>query len=236
MARQALRATGVSLRIADPVENRIEALLAKGRPAREPRTAIEDPTLAAWLFGRAWTEGQRSWVNQFSILRVDERPARAWLVPMAAVADPTKLSNSSGEPAEILSVFERAQPVSVESASPERLTVVFQSDEPSWLILSQLADPQWTGRWFDADGNEVGEARIVPTFHKTGESGGWQRVAVPAQGWWTLRMEYDAEDARNGLAVSAIAWSCWMIALFKHLWPQHRSRRLAMGSEETTEA
>jgi hypothetical protein len=211
LARQSLRVIGADLRIFDPMENRIEVLLGK---VREPRETVSDPALAGWLFGERWTREQRPWVQKFSLGRCGERSVRGWLVPIAKVPDPLVFSRWSGDPQDVLPVFQSATPVQINSPYPEKQTVFLRADEPTWLILTQLADPQWTGWWFDADGNPEREARIIPTFHKVGERGGWQCVAVPGPGCWMLRLEYQAADAKTGLAISVIAWNCWIMGVW----------------------
>ena len=74
------------------------------------------------------------------------------------------------------------------------------------MIVSQLADPQWTARWIGLDGQGEFDGEILPAFRKGSRPGGWQRVAVPAPGRWTLRLEYDARDVAEGAAISTIAW------------------------------
>jgi hypothetical protein len=209
LVHDALRATGTGLRVFDPMENRLELLMKR---AGEPREKLKDLALAGWLFGESWTEEQARWVADFGISRCGDQPARAWLLPYSAVADQTVFDDWSGDPLEVLNVFRSSRPLAAESTTPEKWTITLNTDEPSWVIVSQLADPQWTGHWLDESGRELAEAEIIPTFHKSGEPGGWQRVIVPGNGCRTLRLEYDASDVSTGLAISAIAWACWLMA------------------------
>ncbi len=81
----------------------------------------------------------------------------------------------------------------------------------AWVIVSQLADPQWQARWIGLDGQGEYDGPILPTFRKGGEPGGWQRVEVPGPGRWTLRLNYDAHDVAEGMAISIIAWVSWIL-------------------------
>jgi hypothetical protein len=98
------------------------------------------------------------------------------------------------------------------SSAPEEWSITVTAIEPAWLIVSQLADPAWKAVWIGRDEAEKSEAQIVPTFRKRGEPGGWQRIAIPGKGCWTLRLEYDTSDLVDGLAISALAWMSWLVA------------------------
>ncbi|MFI5457459.1 MAG: hypothetical protein ACHRXM_18605 [Isosphaerales bacterium] len=206
---EALRATGTGVRVFDPLENRMEQLL---RRTVAPRETIEDAALASWLLDASWVAEQGSWARKFTIWRSGQRPARAWLVRKGEVPEPGVLDEWSGDPREILAILRGAQPLASTSSRPEEWTISVTADEPAWVIVSQLADPQWRARWVDRDGPWANEKEILPTFRKRGEAGGWQRIAVPAPGRWTLRLEYDARDVAMGLAISTVAWMAWMTA------------------------
>ena len=205
----ALRATGTGLRVFDPLEIRLEEKL---RLTVAPRETIDDPVLASWLLDASSTVEQDRWTRKFAIWRCPERPARAWLVRESDIPRPGVLDEWSGEAAEILAILREAEPLATESYRPEEWTISVDAAEPAWVIVSQLADPEWKARWIDLDGRRNGEDKIVPTFRKKGELGGWQRVKVPAPGRWTLRLEYDASDVELGLAISTVAWMSWMLA------------------------
>ncbi len=74
--RAALRVTGSGVRLFDPVENQEGRALGWAKLDRE---RIEDPVLAAALFGALWVEEQGAWARQFSIWR-PEQPAAPGLV------------------------------------------------------------------------------------------------------------------------------------------------------------
>jgi len=204
---RALRATGTSIRVFDPVENRTGHLLLRANEAREE---IVDSALAGWLFEQQWTAEHANWVRTFRVLNCGDDAARAWMVPTSALGDSGILDAWSGDPQEILSIFDTAEALAAESPRPEEMTIRVNSSEPGWVIVSQLADPQWKARWLDEEGRDYGEAEILATFHKKDEPGGWQRVEIPGSGRLVLLLTYDARDVSLGLAISLLAWMCWM--------------------------
>jgi hypothetical protein len=212
LVRGALGATGTSIRVYDPIENRTGHVLRRSDQAREQ---VVDLALANWLFGGSWTAEQGPWVREFRISRCAENALRAWAVRSSVVDDCLALDNWSGDPRDILPIIEAAEPLTDESARPEELTIDVETKEPAWVIVSQLADPEWKARWLDQNGRDIGEAEILPTFHKKDQPGGWQRVEVPGTGRFVLRFTYDASDVRAGLAISLIAWMCWIVLALK---------------------
>jgi hypothetical protein len=207
--RGAVRASGTGVRVLDPIENRKDHIL---RGPQQHGELIDDPELAAWLFGRAWVAAQGPWARTFLIWHAQDPPARAWLVAFDDLPDSSTLDDWSGDPREILAVLDRAQPLSAESRAPEDWSITVSVDEPGWVIISQLADPAWKAVWVGRDDEREIDAQIIPTFCKPGEPGGWQRVSVPGRGCWTLRLEYDATDLVDGLAMTTVAWVSWIVA------------------------
>jgi hypothetical protein len=205
----AFRATGTGLRVFDPVDNRREQMLGRGSIAHEK---IEDSALATWLFGASWVADHGSWARTFSIWRAENTPVRAWLLPLDSIMDPVRLEESSGDPRDILKIIDSAGPLESESVRPDEWAISVETDDPAWVIVSQLADPQWTALWIglDEQGEVAGE--ILPAFRRGSHPGGWQRIAVPASGRWTLRLQYDARDVAEGAVVSTIAWLSWIMA------------------------
>jgi hypothetical protein len=214
LVQGAIWATGTSLRVFDPVENRLEQVLRRPGSRRE---TIEDPALARWLYGESWTEEQARWVRKFTIWRSRERPVLAWFVPVPseegtdANQDPPALDHWSGHPGEIVALLEGARALTAESSQPEKWMIDVESEEPGWVVVSQLADPQWTARWVGQDGQRQQALPIRPTFAKAGEPGGWLRVWLPGSGRWTLHLEYEAHDLAEGLAISMIALIVWIV-------------------------
>jgi hypothetical protein len=216
--RRALRATGTSLRVFDPMENRIKRVMENRIdrvPKRdgEPRETIEDPVLPGWIFDPAWVAEQGTWVHTFTIWRSEESPTRAWLVPKDAISDGAALDHWSGENSEeILSIFDDAQPLTAECSRPDEWTISVEDGDWGWVIVSQLDDRQWKARWIGLDGQGEYEVPVESTFRRGDEPGGWQRVKALGPGRWTLKLKYDARDVDQGLAISLIAWICWTLA------------------------
>ncbi len=177
--RNAVRATGVGVRVFDPIEVRREQILAGTRPSGEP---IVNPALASWIFGRSWVDEQGSWAHQFTIWRPAGQPARAWFLPAAAVKDSSVLDHWDDDPRVVLAAMENARPLPALAVQPEDWTISVAAENPAWVIVSQLADPQWRATWIGLDGQGELIGRILPTFRKGREPGGWQRVGVPGPG------------------------------------------------------
>jgi hypothetical protein len=214
--RQALRATGTSLRVLDPMENRIERVLERVlKRTSEPLETIQDPVLAGWIFGSDWVAEQKPWVQTFTIWRSKDPPARAWLVPSSAIPNNSAvLDDWPGDPSvqsrEILALFDSAHSLEVDCSRPEDWTISIEDAERGWVIVSQLSDPQWQAHWSGLDGQGEIDRPILPTFRIGNELGGWQRVKVPGPGRWTLRLHYEARDIAEGLAISIVAWVSWI--------------------------
>jgi hypothetical protein len=227
--RSALRATGTGVRLFDPVENRLEELLRKTTGGRQ---TIEDPALASWLFDASWIAEQGPWARTFTIWRPEETPTRAWIVEETDDTRAALLNDWSGDARVILRVIENARPLVTESRKPEKMTLWVEAAAQGWVILSQLADPQWKARWSNADRPWESDARIRPIFRRKDERGGWQCIEVPAPGHWILRLEYEAEEAAVGMGISVIAWVGWLIALIRTAIVRWR-RRAVPGRNET---
>jgi hypothetical protein len=224
----ALRATGTGVRIFDPIENRINHMLKR---TVEPLESIEDPALASWMFGASWVADNGPWARTFSIWHAANRPARAWFVPWNAIPEPAVLENWSGDPREILEILDVAEPLAAESPRPEEWVISVRAEEPGWVIVSQLADPQWNARWIGLDGQGTGDGEILPAFPRGSQPGGWQRVEVPAAGRWTLRLEYDARDVAEGAAISTVAWLSWVIAALFTAFERWRGRSVPVRDQ-----
>ncbi len=209
LVRRAWRATGTGLRVFDPIENRTDRVLVRDGDARE---TIEDPALASWLFGASWVADLGPWARTFSIWRAPNRPVRAWLAPLDVMPEAKTLDDWSADVHSMLAILDASKPLTVESPTPEEWNISVNVDGLAWVIVSQLYDPQWTARWIGVDGQNVLTGKILPAFRKESEPGGWQCLAAPPRGRWTLRLEYDARDVAEGAAISAVAWLSWMLA------------------------
>ena len=140
-------------------------------------------------------------------------PARAWLVPLrrdARADDAGRLVGRSS--ATILAILDAARAAGGRVGSARGMDHLRRRDEPGWVIVSQLADPQWTARWIGLDGQGNAARQDSAGLPKGREPGGWQCFEVPAPGRWTLRLEYDARDVAEGAAISTVAWLSWMLA------------------------
>ncbi|MGC8638647.1 MAG: hypothetical protein ACP5XB_02075 [Isosphaeraceae bacterium] len=204
--RQAMRACGVGVRVVDAMT------IARERPSRDDGITIDDPALAGWLFGPERVAGQGRWASRFRISHPEPAPSRAWFLPLTAIPRPAMLDSWTGDLRSLLDLFDRAKPLATEARSSERLDVSLDVDGPGWVIVSQLADPQWRA-WWSGEKELEGPAEILPTFRLGERAGGWQRVWVPGAGRWTLHLEYNAHDVYVGLLISGVAWLAWGLGL-----------------------
>jgi hypothetical protein len=147
-------------------------------------------------------------------------------VDRAAIVD-----DWSGDPRHILRVLRNAAPLSTESRTPEQWTIWIEATVPGWVIVTQLADPNWKARWINRDDTSNTEPEIRPAFRKGVESAGWQCIDVPAAGRWTLRLEYDEHDAAIGLVISLIAWTGWLLAVLRTSFDTWRRTSTGSGME-----
>ncbi|MDR3637266.1 MAG: hypothetical protein P4L84_25905 [Isosphaeraceae bacterium] len=191
----ALRATGTGIRVFDGLEQRAGD--------REPGESVSDPALASWLFGSDLVATQGDWFSRFLIWKPVPTPARAWRLAATGDTGLGAFDSPNDEVGKVLALFKQATPLVWRSIAPTRVEVNVESKGPDVVIVSQLADPQWRARWVGKTGERDAEIRAV--FRAPGQ-GGWQAIRVPEPGTWTLRLEYDARDVRQGLAVSGVSW------------------------------
>jgi hypothetical protein len=221
IADAARRATGTGLRVIDPIDNRRDRLLNRAGPTLE---TIDDPAMAGWLYGASWVAAHPQWARSFRIWLSPQPPTRAWLVARSKVPPMHTPEKWSESPREILSILRDARPLVVDTPQPEEWVIGLEAQEPGWVIISQVADPQWTAEWSGRDGQGDSMGEIMPIFRKEGQPGGWQCMEVPASGHWTLRLRYDASDVAEGAMISAIAWLSWVLAVLARAI---QSRRVA---------
>ena len=226
--RAALRATGTGVRLIDPVENREDQVL--GRSKGDPET-IDDPVLAASLFGVDWVAAQGEWARQFSIWRPQSPVARAWFFREHDGDEAAFLGDWSGDPRHVLRVFEKAEPLQFEATTPDECTITVEALERGWVIVSQLFDPQWKARWTNLGNHRTFDDELRPAFRRANEPGGWQCIEIPAPGRWSLRLRYEARDVELGLGFSVIAWAGWLIAVVQMSWANRRKRTVSSRSE-----
>jgi hypothetical protein len=207
----ALRATGAAVRVLTPFDTFPTAQSTPPPPAWEARETILDPSLAGWLFGTDWTAREGPRIARFTLWRPPGPAARAWLVPLTAGHPPEILESWSGDPAPVIDLIGRSEPLVIATKRPEQLEIDVKAEGPALVLVSQLADPQWQAHWQGPAGTQP--ATIAPVLRRAGP-GGWQAVKVPGPGRWTLRLEYSARDVRDGLAVSGVAWVLGFAAFF----------------------
>ena len=203
------------MRVLDPIEVALERRpdsFADG--LRAGRETIDDPSLAGWLFGPGWRAEQGSWVSRFRIVHPQPDAARAWFVPLTEV-DPSRHAGFVGRRRRARSRRSSTGPGRWRwrDRAPDRADVAVDAEAPGWVLVTQLADPQWQAGWTDEAGAERCRRRSCRRSGGRERDGGWQRVRVPGPGRWTLHLEYQARDVREGLAISAVAWLAWGIAL-----------------------
>jgi hypothetical protein len=209
--RAALRAAGARVRVFSPYD-------PPSGLDKEKRETFADPELAAWLFGRAWSQSRAgSAFTKFTLWWPDQNPTRAWLL------DDRALSNQSaqgGEPWSVMRVVQNAQPLADESPRPERRTIRVNAAKKGIVLVSQLFYPEWTAVWRGPDGSTP--ATIDRAFD------GWQAVAVPGPGSWTLELEYAGRDVWQGLTVSAWAWGIGILGFMARWWWASRKQKGAL--------
>lgn len=227
-AFRAMRAAGVAVRVLDPGET--FHLGRRGVTDFQPAAVLEtitDPALARWLFGASWNPEHRAEADSFMLLKRTEPAARAWFVPSSAAASAELFDRWDGEdPRPVLDLMDHARPLRSVDRSPVEWDVTLDVEEPGWVLISQLDDPQWRASIRSADGRSDEPANIAPAFRVKDQGGAWQRISLdgPRPGA-VLRLSYDARDVRTGAVVSAVSWVVWLMTLsWLHLASRRRSK------------
>ncbi|HEV3164331.1 MAG TPA: hypothetical protein VGZ22_09900 [Isosphaeraceae bacterium] len=216
----ALRATGTGLRLYGPYEDHTATRNSLQALGESPPEAINDPTLAGWMFGADLVKtpsGARA--TRFLLWRAASLPARAWFVPEARGRSLADLAANNGDPNRVLNVMQASRPLRLLAPDPEHLAVEIQADQPGLVLLSQLADPGWRAAWVNGQGSQAAE--IVRVF------GGWQAVKLPGEGSWTLWLAYPGHDVWLGITISAVAWTLGAMACW---WSWLRRRKVREGN------
>jgi hypothetical protein len=199
------RATGAALSILDPEWTAIaDRMAVQNRPGWSARQRVQDPALAGWLYGADLVAQEGTRAATFTVWRHGLQVARAWLVPLTPDRMPTILDTARGEPEPLARVLESASPLELRSHVPERLELNVDIRGSATVIVSQLFDPQWQGRWVASDGQQ--QPAAVRRVFKNPGGNGWQMIDVPGPGRWTLRLEYVARDAQAGLTISGVSF------------------------------
>jgi hypothetical protein len=201
----ALRATGAAIDVVDPDwTKRAERKDIDDVHRWTARVHVHDPALAGWLYGTDLIALEDPQAARFTIWRPAPVTARAWLAPLTQDGLPTILRTADDELEAATGVLEKATPLELRGAIPERLELNLDTSGPAAVIVTQLFDPQWQGRWIGPDGRER-PAAVLPVF-KSRESHGWQMIDVPGPGRWTLHLEYVARDVQAGLIISGVSF------------------------------
>ena len=180
--RPAVRASGSRRRYGRP------ARAPRARPDREPegrtllqtsaatpRETIDDPGPGGLaLRSRRGSPSREPGHARFSIWRAEDRPVRAWLAPLTTISGPGDarrlVGRSPRHPRRSSTTPSRSRP---SRSGPRNGPITVSADEPAWVIVSQLADPQWKARWIGLDDQgERSTAEILPAFRKRGRTRG----------------------------------------------------------------
>lgn len=199
---EALRAAGVAIRVLDPVETRGFSLGAI-RDVAPGAELIPDPELAGWLHGVDLARALG--LRDFAVARTATDPGLAWL----AGARGLSVAHGMDDPRPLLDALRDARPLRLRSDAPERAEVEVEvsGSGPAMVVLSRTFDPEWRAHWSGPSGDRPAEVvRVL---------GGWQGVAVPEPGRWTLHLDYPGHAARLGLAISILAWGVWLVIYWR---------------------
>jgi hypothetical protein len=114
-------------------------------------------------------------------------------------------------PDRVLPVIDGSRPLEWSAPAPERFNVELDAESAGLIIISQLDDPEWEARLNGPGGERV--VAVARLFDNG--TAGWQGVVVPGPGRWSLDMAYRGRAAYVGLAASALAWTCWIVAYWR---------------------
>ncbi|MFO0907722.1 MAG: hypothetical protein U0794_05070 [Isosphaeraceae bacterium] len=197
--------SGASIRIVDPFEVERRLRLRNDHEDLAPHL-VHDPTLAGWRYGVDWVTQVGDRATRFLIEPVSGGGVRAWFLPENEKFRTGLVAERAVNPTEILSTLADAQPLKVSRPDPEHLTVDYDVAGPGLILVTQLADPQWTAtqKW----NGRVEPVPIRRAFGREG-AGAWQLMSVAEAGRGTLELAYRADDVFLGLAVSGFALLIW---------------------------
>ncbi len=168
---------------------------------------VHDPTLAGWLSGTDWTRSIGVGASSFVVVRPSTEPSRAWFVSSSA----DELAKAD-DPRSVLRWLSGARPLPWKASMPEGVILEIETNRAGVAVLTQLDYPRWRA---SLSGQSVPIVRVF---------GGWQGVAVPGSGRWTVRLDYDTRPDRACLAVSGLAWAAWGLLY----WRAGRRRAVAV--------
>ena len=197
-ANDPIRVAGVGLRVFHPAESTGLDVAAFQFWWDDVET-FQDPDLAGWMIGVDFAKAEG--LDRFILARPKVKPSRAWLMPSAGLEQ-----DEMGDAQRLIDRFQDAIPLPYRSRVPEETSVtgIIAGQTPSMVVLTTTFDPEWQAEWANSAG-ERRPAEVVKVL------GGWQGVATPGPGPWTLHLSYPGRAAWAGLAVSAAAWLIWIV-------------------------
>lgn len=181
------RLAGVGVYVIDPTT--WAQIRGRWQPQNARIEEIDDPTLWAWLTTSA--VANRSKNARFGLVILDNPVARAWRVPG------TIQIKQAGFVENMVGV---AQPLKVQRESPEKLNIRLKTDSAEYWVISQWADPSWQANLRNDEGKEA-RVEIIAL------DGGWQAIAIPGPGTWTLGLFYIPAMFGYLLVFSAAGWA-----------------------------
>ena len=202
---RAIAATGAPLRVFGPLD-----VLGMSRIRPEwPGTLeyVEDPALAAWELGSAWTRPRGRAATTYAFWRPGLPTSRAWFLPGRTATDIPATADFS-TPARVLALLAEARPLAWISDRPEHFRMEVEAKQPGVVMVSILDHPEWFGIWQKEGGRVRRPARPRAAFADP-RGGAWQLYEVPGTGVWSLNLRYRGIVERFGLAISIAAWMIW---------------------------
>jgi hypothetical protein len=212
LTAEAQRAAGLGLGI-EPLWDGRSPKKRPGDVAGVPR--IRDPQRAFWDLGPRGRALLGPDADEFLIWRpsVAEAGRRAWLIPTPTAFSEQELLRPGDDARRVLATLREARPLARRAAVPERIEVDLDGEEPGYVLITQLDDPEWAGTWIGPEGERpAGLVRLFANAHGAGWIGA-KRPAGP--GPWTLQLTYRGRAASRGLAVSLVAWLVWALAYWR---------------------
>ncbi|MEW4569935.1 hypothetical protein AB1L88_18890 [Tautonia sp. JC769] len=203
----AQRSLGARVRVIGPIGPGIEVLRDRFTETGRIESAaiLDDPALTAWLLGSGYAATDEGKGGRYLFLDAGPAP-RAWFLPTDGPEAIGRFRKESTDAASILGQLEDARPIELRMRSPEHLELSVAAEGPGLVLVTQLDYPEWAASLIDAEG----AANPVPV---DGVLGGWQGVAVPGPGSWTIRLTYEGRAERWGLVVSSAAWAAWLVGV-----------------------
>ncbi len=110
-------------------------------------------------------------------------------------------------PLTITALLKASRPLDVIRHGPEEREIRCETDGPSLIVLSELADPELSAT---LEGKRGPRPAVIRRTFGRSNRGAWQVVGIPEPGPWTLRLYYRGRDVWQGIAVSGVAVVAWL--------------------------